>query len=40
VEIVHVEADFCRGRILHAGRPVARDDRLRERTMVTNGRKL
>jgi tetratricopeptide (TPR) repeat protein len=36
VEIVHVEADFCRGRILHAGRPVARDDRLRERTMINS----
>jgi len=30
VEIVQVEADFCRGRVLHAGRPVARDDKLRE----------
>jgi tetratricopeptide (TPR) repeat protein/peroxiredoxin len=40
VEIVHVEADFCRGRVLHAGRPVARDDRLREKSTVTDGRKL
>jgi tetratricopeptide (TPR) repeat protein/peroxiredoxin len=30
VEIVHVETDFCRARVLHAARPVARDDRLRE----------
>jgi tetratricopeptide (TPR) repeat protein/peroxiredoxin len=34
VEIVHVEADFCRGRILHTGRPVARDDKLREKTAI------
>jgi hypothetical protein len=40
VEIEQVEADFCRGRVLHAGRPVARDDKLRERSMVTDGRKL
>jgi tetratricopeptide (TPR) repeat protein/peroxiredoxin len=40
VEIEKVEADFCRGRVLHAGRPVARDDKLRERSMVTDGRNL
>jgi tetratricopeptide (TPR) repeat protein/peroxiredoxin len=36
VEIVHVEADFCRGRILHAGRPVARDDKLREKSKINS----
>ena len=32
VEIMHVEPDFSRGRVLNAGRPVARDDKLRERS--------
>jgi hypothetical protein len=32
VEIMHVEPDFSRGRVLHAGRPAARDDKLRERS--------
>jgi tetratricopeptide (TPR) repeat protein/peroxiredoxin len=40
VEIVQVEADFCRGRVLHAARPLARDDKLREKSMVSDGRKL
>jgi tetratricopeptide (TPR) repeat protein/peroxiredoxin len=40
VEIEHVESDFCRGRVLHADRPVARDDKLRENSTQTGGRKL
>jgi tetratricopeptide (TPR) repeat protein len=40
VEIVQVETDYCRGRVLHTGRPVARDDKLREKSSVTDGRKL
>jgi tetratricopeptide (TPR) repeat protein/peroxiredoxin len=40
VEIMHVEPDFSRGRVLHAGRPVARDDKLREQSAAANGRKL
>jgi tetratricopeptide (TPR) repeat protein/TolB-like protein len=40
VEIVHVESDFCRARILHADRPVTRDDKLRENSTETGGRKL
>jgi hypothetical protein len=35
-----VESDFCRGRVLHADRPVARDDKLRENSTQTGGRKL
>jgi tetratricopeptide (TPR) repeat protein/peroxiredoxin len=38
VEIVQVEPDFCRGRVLHAGRPVARDDKLRERSTADSTR--
>jgi hypothetical protein len=40
VEIEHVESDFCRGRVLHADRPVARDDKLRERMTSPGGRQL
>jgi tetratricopeptide (TPR) repeat protein len=40
VEIVQVEGDYCRGRVLHAARPVARDDMLREKSTVSNGREL
>jgi tetratricopeptide (TPR) repeat protein len=40
VEIEHVEADFCRGRILHADRTVSRDDKLRERSVEPSGRNL
>jgi tetratricopeptide (TPR) repeat protein len=40
VEIVQVEPDFCRGRVLHAARPVARDDMLREKSTETSGREL
>jgi curli biogenesis system outer membrane secretion channel CsgG len=38
VEIVQVEADFCRGRVLHTGRPVARDDKLREESTIRSAR--
>ena len=40
VEIMHVEPDFSRGRVLSAGRPVARDDKLRERMTSLGGRQL
>jgi tetratricopeptide (TPR) repeat protein/peroxiredoxin len=31
VEVVHVESDFCQGRIINTTRPITRDDMLREK---------
>jgi tetratricopeptide (TPR) repeat protein len=38
VEIMQVETDFCRGRVLNANRPVARDDKLREKSTADSTR--
>jgi tetratricopeptide (TPR) repeat protein len=40
IEIVSVESDFCRGRIIHTTRPVTRDDMLRERLTSFDKRKV
>lgn len=40
IEIVSVESDFCRGRIMHTTRPIARDDMLRERSTSVNKRQV
>jgi tetratricopeptide (TPR) repeat protein len=40
VEIVTVEQDFCRGRIIETTRPVKRDDRLREKLTDLTGSKI